>query len=111
MSNRTVEEGVQPQGVDEEISYTLTTTAVGSTPTTVSVKVYDQSNDYTDVTATVMPTGSPSVVGDVITLPALKLLTLGRLYRVEVKYTVSGNIIETWFTVLAERYQAAKQYW
>lgn len=41
----------------------------------------------TDVKATVMPSGLPSVSGAKITLPLLTALTLGRRYRVEVQFT------------------------
>lgn len=98
INDREVLEGKQYQGVDESIAYTLDVTAVGSSPSSVSVVVKDITNDET-VTATVMPTGSASVSGNVITLPALKLLTDGVLYRVEVKYTISGNILESYFYV------------
>lgn len=98
INDREVLEGKQYQGEDESIAYTLDVTAVGSSPTSVAVVVKDITNDET-VTATVMPTGSASVSGNVITLPALKLLTADVLYRVEVKYTISGNILESYFYV------------
>lgn len=100
INDREVQEGVQYQGVDEIISYTLDVSAVGSSPTSVSVVVKDVTNSAT-VTATVMPTNSPSVAGNIITLSPLKLLTAGVLYRVEIKYTVSGNVLEHYFYVQA----------
>jgi hypothetical protein len=100
--SREVTEGRQPQGVDEEVAYTFSTTTYGGSPTSVSFKVYDDSDSFADVTSTVCP-GSASVVGDIITLPKLKLLTLNHLYRVEVKFTAGGNVWEPYFTVLAER--------
>lgn len=103
MTNRAFVEGRKLQGVEESIPYTVTTTEWGSSPSSVSVKVFDVTADFADVTATVMPTGSPSVSGDVITLPALKLLTETHLYRVEVKFTCSGNIFEAYGEILAER--------
>ena len=90
------------QGIDEEIVYTLTTTPWGPTPIGVSVKAYDMSDPWTDVTATVL-SGSASVVGDIITLPILESLTEGKRYRIEVKFTAGGNIFEAWFEVGAER--------
>ena len=101
---REVKEGKQYQGVDEYIAYNITTTPWGSTPTSVAVKAFLMGNPGTkgtDVTATVL-TGSASVTGDIITLPALSALTLGRVYRVEVKFTCSGNIFEAFFWVEAE---------
>ena len=93
-----------PQGVDEIIAYTLTTTPWGSSPSSVSVAVKDVTAGAaaTDVTNTVMPTNSPTVSGDVITLSPLKLLTDSHKYRVEVKFTCSGNVLEARAHILAE---------
>jgi hypothetical protein len=88
------------QGVDEQISYTLTTTPWGSSPGSLAVVVKNEAG--TDVTSTVMPSGSPTAVGDVITLPALKSLTAGTTYRVEVRFTCGGNVFEAFFRVTAE---------
>ena len=101
---REAKEGMQYQGVDEKIAYTITTTPWASAPTSVSVKVFDITTDgtRTDVTTTVMPSGSASVVGDVITLPLLQALTVNKTYRVEVQFTVSGNVFEPYFIVKAE---------
>jgi len=88
-TNREIVEGKLYQGVDEQIIYSLTTTPWGSSPSSVSVKAYDATNDYADVTATVL-SGSASATGDVITLPKVGGLTLGHLYRIEVQFTVTG---------------------
>ena len=58
--------------------------------------------DVSDVTSTVMPTNSPTVNANVITLSTLKLLTAAIVYRVEVKFTVGGNVQECYFQVSAE---------
>lgn len=100
-TRREAKEGVQPQGVDERIAYTLTTTPWGSTPTGVAVSVTDDADGST-VTSTVMPTNSPSVAGDVITLSLLRSLTAGHVYRVDVQFTCSGNLFEAYFRVRAE---------
>ena len=42
------------------------------------------------MTTTVL-SGSASATGDVITLPKVKSLTLGHLYRIEVQFTVTGS--------------------
>ena len=103
-STREIVESPQEQGADEEIVYTLTTTPYGSSPTSQSVTVYDiTSGAYTDVTSTVMPVNSPSVSGDVITLSPLKLLTVGKSYRVEVKFTCSGNVFEPYAVINCKR--------
>lgn len=42
--------GTKQQGVDEQIAYSVTTTAIGSAPTSPSVKVYQVAGaTYTDV--------------------------------------------------------------
>lgn len=96
---RSIVEGNLYQGADEQIAYTLDVSDVGSSPTSPAVVVKDMSAGGTDVTSTNMPTNSPTVSGNVITLSILKLLVDGTEYRVEVKYTISGNIFETYFTV------------
>jgi hypothetical protein len=98
---REVVEGIQHQGVDEEIAYSVTTTPYGPGPTNVAIVAKDVTNSYLDVSSTVL-TGSSSVVGDVITLPKLKGLTLNHLYRIEVKFSSGGDIFEPYFLVQAE---------
>jgi hypothetical protein len=105
MRTREVTEGQQPQGVDEKISYTLDVSENGSNPTNVTVQVYRvDGNELTDVKSTVMPTGTPTPSGNVITLPALQSLTDGEKYQIEVKYTLdNGNVLEDFFHVVCER--------
>jgi hypothetical protein len=85
------------QGEDEIIVYTVDMSAVG-TPSSPVVVVKDV-NAGTAVTGTVMPVNSPTVAGSVITLSPLKLLTRNVLYRVEVKSTISNNVLEHYFYV------------
>lgn len=90
--NRMVRESPIPQGVDEKIPYRLTVTPWGSSPTNVSVVVFDITDtedeaDWTDVTATVLPTNEPSILGDVITISKLQALTDGHIYRMEITFT------------------------
>lgn len=99
---RAIKESPLRQGADESIVYSLTTTPWGSSPSSVSVKVYDITTTSSDVTSTVMPTNSPGVSGDVITLSALKLLTAGHTYRVEIKFTAGGSVFEPYCIVIAE---------
>jgi len=102
--NREVVESPMPQGIDELVAYTLDTAQWGGTPTSPSVVVLDITSDaFTDVTSTVMPTNSPTVSDDIITLSALKELTAGSKYRVEIKFTVSGNVFEAYGIVTGER--------
>lgn len=101
---REVREGRQVQGCDESIVYTLTTTPWGSNPGSLAVAVYEvgANGTRTDVTATVMPSGSASAVGDVISLPALTGLEAGVLYRVEVQFSCSGNVFEAYAYITGE---------
>ena len=101
---RTVAEGVQRQGVDELLYYSVTTTPWGSTPASVTVVAKDITDPYniTTVTGTVL-SGSASVNGDVITLPAVTALTAGHKYKVEVKFTDSNsNVWECYIEVWAD---------
>ncbi|MCI0439808.1 MAG: hypothetical protein L0177_11860 [Chloroflexi bacterium] len=88
------------QTSDEIIAYSVDATGWTSTPSSPSVAVFDE-DDGSDVTATVMPTNSPSVSGATITLSPLRSLTAGRTYRVEVKFGDGGsNTFEMYFRVI-----------
>jgi hypothetical protein len=49
-----------------------------------------------------MPSGSASVVGNVINLPVMKAVTAKHVYRLEVKFTSAGNKVECWGYILGE---------
>lgn len=104
MSNlREIKEGLQYQGEDETVVYTLTTTPWGSSPSSPSAKIYEVDGDtFTDVTSTCM-SGSASAVNDVITLPAIANTTAGTDYRVEIAFTCSGNTFEAFAELKCER--------
>lgn len=105
-SVREIKEGRQEQGIEEEVTYTLTVPTTWGTPSgTPTVKVFSYiDRTYTDVTSTVMPTGSASIASQVITLPELKLLTEGVTYRVEVKFDTSGGgVMEAYAWIEAKR--------
>lgn len=94
MSVLEVKQGVRIQKSDEIIIRTVdfdpaTTESTVSAP---AVKVIQES-DGSDVTTTVMPTNSPSVATLLVTLSALKLLTAGESYRVEVLVTAGSNTL------------------
>lgn len=93
------EEGAQPQREIEEIIYKPDMQKVSSsTPASVVVTVKDISNVLTDVTATTMPTNTPSASGTVITLSPLLALVAKHRYRVDVQFVVDGNkVIEPLF--------------
>ena len=97
---REIVESPIEQGADEEIVYSLTTTPWGSSPASPSVAVLNESAGDVDVTADVI-TGSASVSGDVITLPAIAGLTRGVRYRVEIQFTAGGNVWEAYARIKA----------
>lgn len=102
MISREVVEGAQLQGVDEKITYSLTTTPWGSSPASITVVAKDLTSDSADVTSAVFPAGSASASGDVITLAPLTALVAGHRYRIEIKFTSGVNIFEAYFEVQAE---------
>ncbi len=87
------------QGAEEEIAYYFSTTPWGSNPTSISAKIYDK--DGVDKSSTCL-SGSPSVLNNVITTPMVKALTAEKIYRLEVKFTISGNIFEVFGIITAE---------
>jgi len=101
MSIREVAEGVQVQGVDEAVTYSITTTNWASSPSGASVTVTDV-DAGTDVTADVA-SGSISIAGDIITLPEISGLTADTLYRVDVQFS-AGEFApgECYFYIRAE---------
>jgi hypothetical protein len=95
---RKFKESPMPQGVDEQVAYVLDTTPWGGSPTNVSVVVKQYGRDVTaDVTS-----GTASVSGDDITTPLVKSLSADKVYRLEIKFTSSGNIFEPWGKIEAE---------
>jgi hypothetical protein len=76
------------QSPDEVVTYALTTTEIGSSPTSPAVAAKDLTDNQT-VTAQVL-TGSASVSGDIITLPTVGGLIVGHLYRIDIQFTISG---------------------
>lgn len=89
------------QGVDEQIAYRLTTTPWGSSPGSPVVKLYKVS-DGSDVSASCL-SGAASAVGDVITTPKVQNLAEGESYRLEIKFTISGNVMEAWALIHGEQ--------
>ena len=90
------------QTSEESISYAIDTdnyppSGVGA-PTVESATVFDVS-DNSNVTSTVMPAGSTSSSTTDITLKPLTALTVGKTYRIQVKFTKASNIFEPYFQV------------
>lgn len=72
--------------VGEGINWSVDTTNYGGTPTSVSVAAYDLNTDDV-VTGTVL-SGSPSVTGNVISLPKFLSAAIGS-FRVVITFTNS----------------------
>ncbi len=97
-----VAEGLRYQTSDETRIYTITTTNVVSSPTSPTVVGYDEATE-TDVSATIMPSGSHSATGDVITLKPITALTKKHTYRIEVKWVVGSQTYERYFRIYCSR--------
>jgi len=82
------------QTPNERLIYTLTTTNWGATPSNVSIKAYDTSQEDKDVTNTVFPDNEPSVDTNTISLSLLRALTANHVYRIEYQFDVTGSTLE-----------------
>jgi len=92
-----------PQGEDETVYYRLTITPWGGTPVSVAVKLYDVTKGArTDVSSTKL-SGAATVNGDMITTPGVTGLVEGHVYRLEIKFISSGNTLEAFGSIVAER--------
>jgi hypothetical protein len=96
---RIIKESPLYQGVDEQIAYTLTTTPWGSNPSSPVLVLKDSGGN--DVTAT-YTTGSTTVSGDVITTKTVRNLIAGQIYRLEIKFTIGGSVLEAWAELHAQ---------
>lgn len=84
----------ETQRPNESIARELDVTAVGSSPTSPTLAVYEvTATTSTDVTSTVA-TGSPTVASNTITTQEVGPLTDGKTYHVVLKFTLSGNVLE-----------------
>jgi hypothetical protein len=89
------------QGEDERIAYQLTTTPWGSSPTSVSVALYDVTlGGREDASANL--NGSASVSDDTITCPVVENLTPNKRYRLEIKFSSGGNTWESFAIINSE---------
>ena len=90
---RELSESPIEQGVDERISYRLDTTTWGGgpTPTSVAVSIYD--SNRTDLSSTKL-SGAASIADEYVSTPLVVDLEDGKLYRLEIKFVVSGQTFE-----------------
>jgi hypothetical protein len=94
-----VKEGTRFVLPTEKKAFSITTTPVGSNPSSTSVTVYDELDD-SDVTTTVYPTNSPGETGDLIELSLFRgdKATAGHKYRVHI--TFDDDAGNTWTRVI-----------
>ncbi|KKM08392.1 hypothetical protein SY88_23675 [Clostridiales bacterium PH28_bin88] len=90
------------QGVNEAIFYELTTTLWGPALSNIAVHTVDVTAGFVDVSEAVQD-GDPSIEDDTITLPQIKNLTAGHVYRVAVRFQSGGNVFEPLFVIYATR--------
>ena len=103
MTTRAVVEATQRQGIDEIVTYNITTTPWGTSPTTCSLGMWERiSGCWTNVT-TDTTTGTILTVGDIITLPGIKSLEEGHTYRAITVFTASGNMLSCYFDIVGEK--------
>lgn len=91
------------QGENEEVIYRFSSTPWGSNPSDVTVRVLDVSADYADVSAVVIEQGDPQVNADLITLPKIRNLKRGHVYRLLPRFTTGGKRLEPIFVIFATR--------
>jgi hypothetical protein len=98
-TQRAVRESPLKQGEDERIAYILTVTPWGSNPYDVSVKIYDKNR--VDCSSTCL-TGDATINEDEITTPVVYNLNAGKIYRLEIKFTIAGNVLEAYAPINGE---------
>ncbi len=78
---------------DEIRAWTVDVSDYGSTPASLAMALYDETNDDADVSSTKL-TGSITASGNTITTKQVTTLVKGNNYRAEVKFTDSSS--NTW---------------
>jgi hypothetical protein len=101
-SNREVIESPLTQGVDEQIKYTLDTTPWGGSPSSATAKIFSISNGTKVDTTITNISGSSMISGNIITLPTVSNLIVRTTYRLEVQFTVGGNLFEAYVIIIGE---------
>jgi hypothetical protein len=100
MSDRKFKESPLKMGEDEIIAFALTVPPTwGSSPASPTNVLKNEAG--TDVSSSNLE-GDPSVSGSVITTSKVKSLTDGQRYRLEVKWTDTGNTLEAFAWIIAE---------
>lgn len=100
---RLMEESPKRQGINEQIAYRVKTFPVSSGPSLPSVTITILQTGV-DVSATCL-SGAASIDPDGIHIitPVVKSLTAGVTYRMYVRYTMDGQILEDYGDIIGER--------
>jgi|TARA_Y100000310_G_scaffold345771_1_gene469641 hypothetical protein len=97
---------IQRQAPSEKIEYTLAlapwVSTISGTPTVL--KAVDIEDPDTDVSATIVTSGSLTVATTNITLQLIKSLTLGKTYRIHVNFTDGTSTFEAIFLIECKLY-------
>ena len=96
-SSLEVKESPVTQSPDGQIIYALTTTNIGSSPSSALVTAKNLTTDKT-VTGQIL-SGSVSISGDVITLPTVQSLVANNLYQIEIQFTISSVVYERYLRI------------
>lgn len=102
MIRREVREGTQNQGEDERIAYVIDVSTWGTGPGAPANFIYDVTGGGHVDTSAVNLIGVPSVAGDTVITSRVIVLTAGRQYRLDVQFTMSGNVYEAYILINAE---------
>ena len=97
-----VNESPKVQTPQESLAYSLTTTPWCSSPTGVTLIVWDVTDENNPVDVTSSTTaGSNGTLGDAITTKRIQSLTLGKNYRVDILFSdASSNTYEAALKIL-----------
>jgi hypothetical protein len=105
MSIREVIEGGQEVGFTERPVYTWDTTNLGGAPTSPAIVVYlVTANDVcTDKTSTVMPAGTVTINGNIISWKPFVPIAIGDTYLAVMTATVNGMARSNWVKIVCAR--------
>ena len=98
--SRTVIESPLFQGINEQVAYRLSTTPWGGTPTSPTITILNNLDQ--DVTSD-LTTGSNSISGHNITFKTIQSLTRDEVYRMLLRFTISGNVFEAICQIIGQR--------
>lgn len=98
MSDLYIKEGTQEIGSGETLAYSVTTTPWATSPTAGTIKIYDRTTGYTDVTSTLC-SGGASESGNTVTF-TLTGATAKHTFQLICPFTSGSN---TW-TIVGDWY-------